>query len=331
MAVTDRDFPPTASLDTLRRRAEILTDLRAHFAARGYWEVETPILSRDVVVDAWLEPFVASDGATGDTWYLQTSPEFAMKRLLAAGADAIFQVSRALRQGEAGGLHNPEFTLVEWYRAGDDHFSQMDFVESLVNALWRGTLGHSPFPQQFQKLTYDEAFAKHAGVNVLSCDVEELPWIAQSRDLSPPASLDFEDRDGWLNFLLSELVEPHLGFDAPTFLYDYPASQAALARVRDDVPPVAERFELYIDGMEICNGYHELTDANELRARNVRQNKLRTDAGLAALPVESRLLDAMESGLPASAGVALGFDRLVMLLLGKSTIQEVIAFPADRA
>ncbi|WP_166820290.1 EF-P lysine aminoacylase EpmA [Thalassoroseus pseudoceratinae] len=326
--MTSNDFRPTAKLETLRRRAELLKSIRAAFHDAGYWEVETPILSHDTVVDAHLDPFVThgTDATKAKPIFLQTSPEFAMKRLLAAGAEAIFQIGKVFRQGESGRLHNPEFTMIEWYQVGDDHHRQMDFTESLLRKVSPTLVGIT----EIERLTYDEAFERFTGQRVLSCEVSELREIADRHSSSAPSTFG-NDRDEWLNFLLAELVEPHLGQEKPCFLYDYPASQAALAKIRSDSPPVAERFELYIRGVEICNGYNELIDPVELRRRIGRENEIRMANGKAALPTSNRLLDAMESGLPASSGVALGFDRLLLLLENSEDIADVIAFPFDRA
>jgi len=300
-----------------------LAAVRRFFDERGYLEVETPLLSADATVDPNLDPFVVKSATAGtrasggQDRYLQTSPEFAMKRLLAAGATAIYQVTRAFRSGELGRLHNPEFTIVEWYRAGDTYAGQMDVTEQLVRCVM-GEQGGPPFTHT----SYQRAFERHADFDPLRVPTSDLPAIAARRGLTPPG-LHATDRDGWLNFLLAELVEPKLGLGRPEFLLDYPASQAALARVRQDDPPVAERFELYLQGIELCNGYQELTNPDELRCR-IREQGL--DARL-----NSRLLDAMDAGLPPSSGVALGFDRLVMLAAGASALSEVIAFPFDRA
>ncbi len=218
----------------------------------------------------------------------------------------------------------------------------MQVVESLVLEVFREAaklLPSSPvvkrrldqFLQPFGKLSYDEAFTLHAGTPVLELSAGQLADLTQSRGVVVPASQSADDRDGWLNLLFSELVAPQLGRNRPEFLYDYPASQAALATVRAGSPPVAERFELFFEGVEICNGYHELTEPGELRERNRRQSALRAQQGMRSLPESSRLLDAMESGLPACAGVALGFDRLVMLAIGADQLSEVIAFPFPRA
>jgi lysyl-tRNA synthetase class 2 len=343
------DFLPTATIEVLRQRAALLAEVRAYFASRGYIEVETPLLSHDMVVDAHLEPFTTRVGVAGaqsrDELFLQTSPEFGMKRLLAAGASAIYQITRAFRNGEVGRYHNPEFTMIEWYRTGDTHIEQMSVAEELVASVfrraaamlderadegWHRALRAAAQPP-YERLSYDEAFERYAGTKVLSLAAPRLVELARGRGIAAPESLDPGDRDGWLNLLLAELVEPHLGSDLPTFLYDYPASQAALAQVRHETPPVAERFELYVRGIELCNGYHELTDADELRERMRVQAGLRAANGAQALPLDNRLLSAMDAGLPSCAGVALGFDRLTMLALGASSLADVMAFPFDRA
>lgn len=338
-------YLPSASLETLRLRGELLETVRRFFRGRGYWEVETPVLSRDVVIDAHLDPFCVETavGRRSETWYLQTSPEFHMKRLLAAGATEIFQVSRVMRLGELGRLHNPEFTMIEWYRVGDTHHEQMDCTEALVRSVFvragelqvRDADVRRPFDfsstRPFLRISYDEAFERFAGRRVLRCTTNELAALAERHGVSAPPGLAPDDRDGWLNLLLACVVEPHLGKSEPTFLYDYPASQSALARVREDDPPVAERFELYLEGVELCNGYHELTDPHELRRRMRVQSESRAKEGLRDLPHDNRLLDAMDAGLPASSGVALGFDRLAMLALGKETLSEVMAFDFTRA
>jgi len=320
------DFRPAASWKNLCLRAELLRRVREFFHERNFLEVETPILSADTVVDRHLDPFcvAATDGArnAGRLW-LQTSPEFAMKRLLAAGAEAIYQVTRAFRRGEFGRLHNPEFTMVEWYRTGDGLHEGMQLLSDLGEVL----LERGPA----ERVGYREAFERHVGLDPHTVDTGELMARVQGLGIRPPATLEADDRDGWLDLLLVERIEPHLGVSRPVILYDYPASQAALAHVRSEDPPVAERFELYVSGIELANGYHELIDPAELRIRNAQNNALRRTDGKQLLPEESRLLAAMQSGMPSSVGVALGFDRLVMLVAGAKTIAEVMAFPLDRA
>jgi lysyl-tRNA synthetase class 2 len=336
-AMQERDYLPTARLETLQLRARLLAVVRSFFDTRGYWEVETPLLSHDVVVDAYLDPFVVEQGHRGRELYLQTSPEFGMKRLLAAGAEAIYQLSKVFRRGERGRLHNPEFTMVEWYRVGDTYQAQMQVTEELVREVLRA--GHpesaaGAFLEQgvpFLRTTYADAFRRHVGIDVFTSETAQLALLAAERGVSAPPGLRPDDRDGWLNLLLAELVEPRLGGGQPEFLLDYPATQGALARIRRETHPVAERFELYLRGVELCNGYQELTNPAELRGRARDQSRLRDLEGGRQLPVESRLLDAMEAGLPDSSGVALGFDRLVMFAAGKETVDDVLAFPIERA
>jgi lysyl-tRNA synthetase class 2 len=340
MTVPERDgydFLPSADWDVLRLRAGLLQRVRAFFDERGFLEVETPLLSADVVVDRHLDPLAVTlpDDVRvperGRRLWLQTSPEFGMKRLLAAGGPlAIYQVTRAFRAGEIGRLHNPEFTIVEWYRCDDSPALAMQRLSDLASAALG--LGDA------ERLTYADAFRDHVSVDPHRADIPELRRQAERLAASrpersgggsrPPEGLD---RDGWLNWLLSEFVEPHLGMTCPTILCDYPASQAALAQVRPGDPPVAERFELYVQGIELANGYHELLDPQVLRTRNAAGNFDRRQDGKPALPEESRLLAAMDYGLPASCGVALGFDRLVMIAAQARCLGEVMAFPIERA
>ncbi len=313
-------FAPSASWEVLRRRAELFASLRRFFDERGFLEVETPLLCRDSVVDVHLEPFVVPLLAEeGGLRYLQTSPEFAMKRMLAAGAEAIYQVTRAFRRGEQGRWHNPEFTMVEWYRVGDDLRAGMAHLAELADRL----LGQVPREQ-----SYAEAFRESVGIDPLEAPDEELSEAARVRGWNGSSH---DERDDWLDFLFATVVVPSLRADVPILLYHYPASQAALARLAPDDARVAERFELFFRGVELANGYHELTDANEWRRRAESANERRRKRGRPPIPVESWLLEAMEQGLPPASGTALGFDRLVMTALGKESLAEVMAFPWDRA
>jgi elongation factor P--(R)-beta-lysine ligase len=323
----NNDVLPTASWENLRLRAELLRRVRDFFHKQGFLEVETPILSADTVVDRHLDPFYTeispAPGKPPQRFWLQTSPEFGMKRLLAAGAKAIYQIARVFRQGEQGPLHNPEFTMVEWYRVGDGMAQGMQFTSDLAEAM----LGRGPA----RSITYRAAFLEYAGVDPFSSDMKALIATAKKHGIESPASLSIDDRDGWLDLILVDMVQPHLGLENPVLLYDFPASQAALSRIRNDDPPVAERFELYVAGIELANGYHELLDADELMRRNHETNQIRSAEGKSILPEQSRLLSAMRSGLPPAVGVALGFDRLVMLAAGAKNLSQVIAFPIDRA
>ena len=329
---------PSAAIDTLKARSRVTQAIREFFIQQGYWEVETPLLSTDVCVDLWLDPVAVPVGDGQPVRYLQTSPEFAMKRLLIAGADAIFQFTKAIRSLERGPRHNPEFTMLEWYRIGDTDREQMAFTESLVrHAVLAAGLSSPLIPCErvlsvapFSRVPYDVAFERAVGTRVLKLSIPELRELAESLDIrvNAPESLD---RDAWLNLILAERVEPWIATQGAMFLHDFPASQAALARVRDEDPPVAERFELYIGGVELCNGYHEITDADEMRRRMERQAALRQREGLSCLPTHSHLETATRRGMPPSSGVALGYDRLLMWLWECERIDEVIAFPWERA
>ncbi len=323
-------FKPSADIETLRQRAAVLAKLRRFFDERDFFEVDTPSLSSDSVVDRYLNPIpVAKQGLDivtenqAEYFWLQTSPEFAMKRLVAAGAKAIYQITHAFRSGEMGRLHNPEFTMLEWYRIGDTQDSAMRLLGELAITL----LNRS----SFQCITYQAAFEKHTGLNPHNTTPVQLKQTAKQHGIDIRSFQEETDLDFWRNLLLTQVVEPHLGTDQPIIVYDWPASQAALAIVRQGYPPLAERFELFVNGIELANGYHELRDPTELRTRNEKINQLRQRDGQTSLPAESRLLAAMESGLPACCGVALGVDRLVMLALKKTSLREVMTFPIDIA
>lgn len=320
------DWRPSAGLEALRQRASILAAIRGFFADRGVLEVDTPWLVAAGAMDPNLHSLsVAYDGPgapPGGRFWLQTSPEHAMKRLLAAGAGSIYQITHAFRAGERGRLHNPEFTLLEWYRLGWDHHALMDEVADLVRLL----LGDCAV----ERLTYAEAFYSHLGVDPLEAPRRVLEARASELGLGRDA-LAALGRDALLDLLLSHRVAPALGCGRLTFVYDFPASQAALARLRPDDPRVAERFELFSAGIELANGYHELTDAAEQRRRFDRERTLRAHLGLAPVEVDARLLSALAAGLPACAGVAVGLDRLVMRVLGAGHLDEVLAFPSERA
>ena len=307
----------------------MLAQAREFFAARGVLEVETPLLSRGVVVDRHLEPpicsYSPSADAEGESLYLQTSPEAAMKRLLAAGMGSIYQVSHAFRGGERGRLHNPEFTLIEWYRPGLDHHELMDEVGALLAEL----LPRRCRPGSWEKLSYRQLFRDRLGIDPLQCEVGELGQVAESLGVEVHGDFPWKDKDAWLDLLLSTRLQEDLGADHPVFIYDYPASQAALARLCPDEPRLAERFELYIGGVELCNGYHELLDPAEQRARFEAANEQRREDGHRPLALDEKLLQALESGLPECSGVALGFDRVVMLSCGAQSIDEVLAFPFE--
>jgi len=310
---------PTASLAQLQRRAAMLQQIRAFFAARAVLEVETPLLSHNTTTDPHIQSMTTGAGA-GQPRYLQTSPEFAMKRLLAAGSGAIFQICKAFRDDESGSWHNPEFTLLEWYRPGFDCQALMDEVAILLHEL----LGTAT---SCERLTYAAAFERYAACDPHGATLAELQQCFRQHCAAELSGIDRADRDVWLDLILVHVVEPQLGRTGPTFIYDYPASQAALARIRDESVPVAERFELYLKGVELANGYHEVTAADEQRRRFAADRAQRRAQRLPDVPADQRLLAAMAAGMPDCAGVALGLDRLLMVMTQAASIDEVLAFP----
>ncbi|MGA9851951.1 MAG: EF-P lysine aminoacylase EpmA [Gammaproteobacteria bacterium] len=314
---------PTASLTHLKLRAELLKKLRAFFEARSVLEVETPALSHAAATDRHLASFRVGN-PHGGFLYLHTSPEFPMKRLLAAGSGDIWQLCKTFRAGEAGRLHNPEFTMIEWYRLGFDHLRLMREVAELIRSLVP-TVQESP-----EYLTYRDAFRQHAGFDPFRADRQICIQALRDSGKTVPAASALDD-DGWLDMVAGEIVYPALGRGHLTFVYDYPASQSALARIRPDDPPVAERFEAFLDGVELANGFHELADADEQRRRFETDYSYRRTHGLSDMPMDENLIAALEHGLPECAGVALGFDRVVMLAAGTRSIEEVIGFPFERA
>jgi lysyl-tRNA synthetase class 2 len=325
--MTESDWRPSASLQTLKKRAELLQRIRAFFHTREVMEVETPIMSAAGNTDPQINSFTTHyDGPAapaGGQMFLHTSPEFAMKRLLAAGSGAIYQLCRVFRNSEAGRRHNPEFTMLEWYRPGYDHHALMDEVEALLIEVLQEQAGKA------RRISYQQAFLDHAGFDPLASDMAVVRDCASQHGLADIVGLDERDRDGWLDLLMDQVIMPKLR--GMVFIYDYPASQASLARIKTEDPRVAERFECFIDGIELANGFHELIDAGEQRQRFLADNKKREATGQPTVPVDIRLIDALERGMPACAGVALGVDRLLMLSVGASSIAEVLAFPIDRA
>jgi len=318
---------PTATIETLKQRANIIAKIRAFFATRGVLEVDTPLLSHASVTDLHLHSFetkyLLSDAGQTETLYLQTSPEYAMKRLLAAGSGAIYQICKSFRNnGETGRFHNPEFTMLEWYRPGFDHHKLMDEMNELLKQILECN--------DAERLTYHEIFQRYFNINPHTASIEELKNLAIKSGISID-HLSLSQRDDWLMLLMSHVIEPQLGLKQPTFIYDFPATQAALAKIRQDNPPVAERFEVYIQGIELANGFHELSDSNEQRQRFINDLQKRCENNYSAVPVDENLLAALQHGLPDCAGVALGIDRLIMLALKQDNIKEIISFPVQRA
>ncbi|MEJ2609394.1 MAG: EF-P lysine aminoacylase EpmA [Candidatus Thiodiazotropha sp.] len=319
---------PSASMAMLHRRARLLQGIRDYFKQAGVLEVETPVCSRFATTDPAIESFssryTGPEAVQGLPLYLQTSPEFPMKRLLCAGSGPIYQICKVFRDGELGRRHNPEFTLLEWYRPGYDHYDLMGEVAHLINLL-------ADAPMSIEKLSYAEAFERTLQLNPHLADIAQLRQCALDQGVLGAEELQLEHRDGWLDLLLTHLIEPTLGVSGMTLLYDYPASQAALARVSDDSPPVAQRFELYIKGVEIANGFYELADPGEQKSRFAEDNRKRDETGYPLMPMDEYLLDALAEGLPACAGVAVGIDRLLMVLAKVRDISEVVSFNFRRA
>jgi len=306
-------------MENLARRAAILADVRRFFAERGVLEVDTPVLARTTVTDPAIDSIAVPIGA--DTWYLQTSPEFHMKRLLAAGAPAIVRIGPVYRAGEAGRIHNPEFTMVEWYRPGFDAARLQREVADLVDRV----LGAA----RYERVAYDVLLHEAFGVDPARASAASLDAALERAGIVVSAGSEPDSR-AKLDLLFDAAVRRRGG---RLFVDEFPFDQAALARtrLRDDGRAVADRFELVIDGVEIANGYMELTDAAVLEERIAADAKMRTARGSPVPPADARLLDAMRAGLPDMSGVALGFDRLVMLSLGATTLAEVVAFPFTRA
>ncbi|MGB5736907.1 MAG: EF-P lysine aminoacylase EpmA [Thiohalocapsa sp.] len=321
---TRGSWRPSAARDVLIAHARMLARIRAFFAERGVLEVETPILSRHGVTDPALESLCIEPAACGGARWLQTSPEFPMKRLLAAGSGPIYQICKVFRDDERGHRHHPEFTLLEWYRPGLSMHELMDEMAELV----RRTLDCPDLAEE--RIGYRELFRSRLDLDPWSASVESRRAAALRLRVPGAEQLDL-DADGWLDLLLSHCLEPDLGRDGMTFVYDYPPTQAALARIRGGAFPVAERFELYISGMELANGFQELTDAVEQRRRFEQDLEQRRGRSQTAVPMDVELLAALEAGMPETAGVALGLDRLLMVAVGATHIDGVLAFPTERA
>lgn len=319
------DFQSQATLEALHQRAQVLRFVRNFFDQRGFIEVQTPVLCREAVIDRHLDPIPVKmrlPGSDSETWYLQTSPEQSMKRLLASGLSSIYQIGPVFRDGELGRYHNPEFTMLEWYDVGAGYEAGQRLLCELVEQ----TLS----TPNSTTMTFEHAFENATGLKLFESECAVLAKYAVDRELV--LSVDWSaDWDDWVNLLFSECVQSTLGADEPTLITNFPASQAALARVSSEDSRTAERYELFYRGIELANGFHELLDANVLRERDRVNNTGRVQDGKQPLPECSKLLAAMESGIPACSGCALGFDRLVMLACQASEIKEVVSFTAERA
>ncbi len=361
-------FRPTAPLENLRRRASLYRSLRAFFDAQDFIEVSTPTLSRDVVVDRFVESVpvkldrcwqerdelanarfpskeLAKENAT--TFYLQTSPEFAMKRLVAAGMKAIYQLAPAYRRGDRGEMHNLEFTMLEWYRQGDDYQAGRNLLASLILEVAKdfyARVGLEPLKrfQRVEERAFGDVFQEYTGFDPHDATCADLRAFADARNIAYPDSYadpnGAANKDDWLDLIFSDAVQPNLGKDAVVILYDYPASQSQLANAGEVVDTrtgktrvVSRRFELFANGVELANGYDELLDPSVLRDRIAVTAEERRRDGSPELPHESRLLAAMDAGLPKCSGCALGVDRFFMVLLDAQKIDDVIAFPIELA
>ncbi|MEP7313994.1 MAG: EF-P lysine aminoacylase EpmA [Pseudomonadota bacterium] len=321
------DWRPTATLTALQRRAALLARSREFFAERGVLEVQTPALVQTAVTDPQIESFAVLEGSGARRRYLHTSPEYAMKRLLAAGSGDIYQICQVFRAGESGSpVHNAEFTLLEWYRLG---FSLQQLMRETA-ALATMLLDPAGSPRPVEYVTYAEAFRRALRLDPLECSLEALTAAAARHGLAR-SSLTSASRDDLLDFLVASQVGPRLGLAGITCLHNYPASQASLAQLDNTDPRTARRFELYVQGIEIANGYVELADATEQAARFEADARERERRGLVVHGGDRRLLAALQHGLPPCAGVALGFDRLVMVALGAKRLDAVLTLPADRA
>lgn len=317
-------WQPSASIGRLKKRAQLIQDIRQFFVAKGFLEVETPLLSHATVTDPHIHsiPAEVSLGGKSKTFYLQTSPEYAMKRLLAAGSGPIFQITKAFRQGDIGRIHNPEFTMLEWYRPGFDHHLLMDEVDELLQQVFKTPCA--------ERITYAALFKKYIGLNPHTVDIKTLQDCAAKHSIQLYA--DNLGHNDWLDVLMSHVIEPQMGNAQPIFLYDFPVSHAALAKIRHaETPVVASRFEVYFQGMELANGFHELQNAEEQRQRFEKDLFYRKQHGIAEVPMDELFLAGLVAGIPDCAGVAVGIDRLVMLALQAEQVSEVMSFSIDRA
>ncbi|MFZ2486222.1 MAG: elongation factor P--(R)-beta-lysine ligase [Candidatus Rickettsiella isopodorum] len=319
-------WQPTATLSMLRCRAKLLEAIREFFVEREVLEVETPVLSHATVTDPHLHSFQTQycldHPDHQQTLYLQTSPEFAMKRLLAVGSGPIYQISKAFRnQGESGRYHNPEFSLLEWYRPGYNHHQLMDEVETLLKRLL--------VCESAQRFSYTEIFQRYLKINPHLLSLKNSKQLAAHLGLTTE-NLNLNTVEDYLNFLMSHVIEPQLPKQL-IFIYDFPVGLAALAKIRHETIPVAERFEVYLKGIELANGFHELNDANEQKLRFQNDLCIRAKNHSPQIPLDQYLLAALTHGLPDCSGVALGIDRLLMLMEKVDEISEVLSFPIQRS
>jgi len=308
----------------LEVKARLYADIRAYFNKTGVMEVHTPVLSFSGNTDPQIESFTTMYSGAAEqklkTMYLHTSPEFFMKRLLSQGSGSIYQLASVFRQAEVGRFHNPEFEMLEWYRVDFNYQELMDDVVSLIYSLSQREIS-------VNKISYEQAF-KSILVNPHNCSIEKLNQVANNHGISLQTSEDL-DKDQWLALLMTHVIEPSFDKEKLTFIYDFPASQASLAKIRQDKFPIAERFELYWGGVELANGFTELLDEDEQRNRFIHDNELRVQVGLNEVSIDDLFLDALVKGLPACSGVAIGLDRLLMVLAQLDSLKEAMAFDID--
>ncbi|AEO08344.1 elongation factor P--(R)-beta-lysine ligase [Buchnera aphidicola] len=319
-------WKPSASIKNLIKRAEIISNIRLFFFKKKILEVETPILSRSTVTDVNLVPFetnyyeVNNDIDKLKLW-LVTSPEYHMKRLLAAGSGPIYQISHSFRNKELGRYHNPEFTMLEWYQP---FFTMKEFI-SEIDKFFQKILNCNPC----KKSSYQDIFIKFLEIDPLSTNLKELNHISKKLKLNHLTYLE-NNINKFIQLLFTLHIEPHLGKTTPLFLYHFPAEQAALAAIHENDSRISERFEIFFQGIELGNGFYELTDVNEQKNRFIKDNKERILINLPVHKIDNYLLDALSYGLPNCSGVAIGLDRLIMFILNKKSINEVMTFPLDR-
>ncbi|MCL9685448.1 elongation factor P--(R)-beta-lysine ligase [Legionella maioricensis] len=317
--MSELSWQPSASIESLRLRAQFLAAIRQFFTQRSYLEVETPVMAQYGVTDVYLSNIKAIFREA--TYCLQTSPEYHMKRLLAAGSGPIFQLARVFRDDELGRWHNPEFTLLEWYQLGVDHHALMDEVDALLQTLIRAK------PMIIK--TYQQAFLEACEIDPFTASIEQLHQLLIQYHLDNVLSPQEQDKDQYLFLLMSHVVEPFLGKEpAPVAVYNFPPSQASLAKINEGV---AERFEVYYQGVELANGFHELTEAQAQARRFANDQEIRKKQGLTPVAADQYLLQALEHGLPSCSGVALGIDRLLALALGQASISSILSFDFSRA
>ncbi|VAW76422.1 Translation elongation factor P Lys34--(R)-beta-lysine ligase [hydrothermal vent metagenome] len=323
------DWRPGASREVLQMRAMLMGRIRDFFREQGVLEVDTPTLSSSATTDPAIESlqtrYTGPEAADGKALYLQSSPEFFMKRLLATGCGPIYQLAHVFRDGEYGARHNPEFMMLEWYRPGFNHHQLMDEIDALLVEVLAGLVDYQPA----RRISYRDWFIENTGLDPWIDEIVAFQQFAEKNLEGSLPGLDEEGLDAWLDLLVTHWLEPRLDASA-LFVFDYPPSQASLARLRGDGHPVAERFELYFGAVELANGFHELSDSAEQQQRFMEENIQRTKRGKKEMPMDKALIAALSHGLPDCSGVAIGFDRLLMVAAGETRIDAVMPFGLER-